>query len=195
ERAFGRVREQPIFRGQWRTDLVHFAMSHLVGPAEGLLTVAPATILFAWAVRPALQRVIQVQPLIVQFVEIVLVADLAQYTVHRAFHRIPWLRRVHAIHHSAQAMDWLAGSRLPLIDIVVTRGLSFVPLYLLGFSPPALYAYMIFVAFHAVFIHANVRFRFRAIERLIVTPRFHHWHHADAPEAVDRNFAVHLPLI
>lgn len=28
-----------------------------------------------------------------------------------------------------------------------------------------------------------------------VTPRFHHWHHAAHPEAVDRNFAVHLPWI
>ena len=33
------------------------------------------------------------------------------------------------------------------------------------------------------------------IEWLLVTPRFHHWHHAGAPEAVDRNFAVHLPLL
>jgi lathosterol oxidase len=57
------------------------------------------------------------------------------------------------------------------------------------------YAYLIFVSFHAVFIHANVRFRFRPIEWLVVTPRFHHWHHAAAPEAVDRNFAVHLPVI
>jgi fatty acid hydroxylase family protein len=70
-----------------------------------------------------------------------------------------------------------------------------VPLYLLGFSPPALYAYLIFLSFHAVFIHANVRSRFRAVEWLVVTPRFHHWHHAAAPEAVDRNFAVHLPLL
>jgi lathosterol oxidase len=57
------------------------------------------------------------------------------------------------------------------------------------------YAYLVFVSFHAVFIHANVRFRFRPIEWLVVTPRFHHWHHAAAPEAVDRNFAVHLPWI
>jgi sterol desaturase/sphingolipid hydroxylase (fatty acid hydroxylase superfamily) len=195
ERAFGRLREQPIFRPQWRTDLVHFAMSHLLVQATVLLTLAPATLLFAWAVRPALQRAMQAQPLVVQFVEIVVVADLAEYVVHRAFHRVPWLWRFHAIHHSAQAMDWLAGSRLHLLDIVVTRGLSFVPLYLLGFSPPALYAYLVFVSFHAVFIHANVRFRFRAIESLVVTPRFHHWHHAVAPEAVDRNFAIHLPVI
>ncbi len=195
ERAFGRLRDQPIFRPQWRTDLVHFAMSHLLVQATVLLTLAPATLLFAWAVRPALQRAMQAQPLVVQFVEIVVVADLAEYVVHRAFHRVPWLWRFHAIHHSAQAMDWLAGSRLHLLDIVVTRGLSFVPLYLLGFSSPALYAYLVFVSFHAVFIHANVRFRFRPIEWLVVTPRFHHWHHAAALEAVDRNFAVHLPVI
>jgi lathosterol oxidase len=115
--------------------------------------------------------------------------------VHRAFHRVPFLWRFHEIHHSAQALDWLAASRLHLVDIVVTRGLSFVPLFLLGFTPSAVYAYLIFVSFHAVFIHANVRFRFRPIEWLVVTPRFHHWHHAAAPEAVDRNFAIHLPLI
>jgi len=39
------------------------------------------------------------------------------------------------------------------------------------------------------------RFRLRALDWLLVTPRFHHWHHAAHPEAVDRNFAVHLPWI
>jgi lathosterol oxidase len=57
------------------------------------------------------------------------------------------------------------------------------------------YAYLVFVSFHAVFIHANLRFRFRGVEWLVVTPRFHHWHHAAAPEAVDKNFAIHLPVI
>jgi sterol desaturase/sphingolipid hydroxylase (fatty acid hydroxylase superfamily) len=195
ERTFGRLRAQPIFRPEWRTDLVYFAVSHLLVQVTVLLTLAPATLFFAWAVHPGLQQTVRGQPLPLQLLEIVVVADLAEYVVHRAFHRVPWLWRFHAIHHSASALDWLAASRLHLLDIVVTRGLSFVPLYLLGFAPPALYAYLVFVSFHAVFIHANVRFRFRAIEWLVVTPRFHHWHHADAPEAVDRNFAVHLPLL
>ena len=100
-----------------------------------------------------------------------------------------------AIHHSSRSMDWLAGSRLHLLDIVVTRGLSFVPLYVFGFAPAAIYAYLVFVSFHAVFIHANVRWNLRAIDRVLVTPRFHHWHHAAHPEAVNRNFAVHAPWI
>ena len=195
ERLFARLPAQPIFRSGWRTDLAHFTVSHLLVQVTVLLTLAPAALFFAWAVRPALQRAVQSQPLILQVVEIVVVADLAQYVVHRAFHRVPWLWRFHEIHHSARALDWLASARLHLVDIVVTRGLSFVPLYVLGFSAPAVYAYLVFVSFHAVFIHANVRFRFRPLERLLVTPRFHHWHHAAAAEAVDRNFAIHLPLL
>ncbi|HTO11133.1 MAG TPA: sterol desaturase family protein [Candidatus Binatia bacterium] len=195
ERAFPRLAAQPIFRAGWQTDLGYFAVSHLMVQVTVLLTMAPATLLFAWAARPALQAAIAGQPLVVQFVEIVLVADLAEYAVHRLFHRVPFLWRFHRIHHSAEAMDWLAGSRLHLVDIVLTRGLSFVPLYVLGFAPPALYAYLVFVSFHAVFIHANVRFRLRAIEWLVVTPRFHHWHHAMEAAAVDKNFAVHLPWI
>jgi len=158
-----------------------------------VLTMLPAALLFRWATQPWLQDAVAAQPLALQFLEVVLVADFTQYWVHRAFHRVPWLWRLHAIHHSSETMDWLAGSRLHLIDIVVTRGLSFVPLYVLGFAPPAVYAYLVFVSFLAVFIHANVRVDLGALDWVVATPRFHHWHHAATP--VDKNFAVHLPWI
>jgi lathosterol oxidase len=90
-------------------------------------------------------------------------------------------------------MDWLAGSRLHLVDVVVTRATSFVPLFLAGIGGPALVAYLVFVSFQAVFLHANLRFRFGALRWLLATPEFHHWHHAREP--VDKNFAVHLPCI
>jgi len=40
-----------------------------------------------------------------------LVADLAEYAVHRAYHEVPWLWKVHSVHHSVNTLDWLAGSR------------------------------------------------------------------------------------
>ncbi len=46
----------------------------------------------------------------------------------------------------------------------------------------------------ATFIHANVRWEFGWARRVIATPRFHHWHHAAEPEAIDKNFCVHTPL-
>ncbi|MFN5779347.1 MAG: sterol desaturase family protein, partial [Novosphingobium sp.] len=124
-----------------------------------------------------------------------LVADLAQYWVHRAFHRIPVLWRFHLVHHSAERMDWLAGSRLHLVDIVVTRGLVLLPLIVIGFDERAVLAYLGFVSFHAVFIHANFAPRWPWLERWLVMPRFHHWHHGIEPEARDVNFAVHLPWL
>jgi lathosterol oxidase len=195
ERLFAQRPGQPILRTGWPTDLMHFAISHLLVQVTVVLTMLPAALFFYWAASPRFQDLVASQPLVLQFVELLVVADLAEYAVHRLFHRVPWLWRFHAIHHSARELDWLAGSRLHLLDIVVTRGLSFVPLYLFGFAQPAIYAYLIFVSFHAVFIHANVRFRFPALEPWLVLPRFHHWHHAAHAEAIDKNFAIHLPLI
>jgi sterol desaturase/sphingolipid hydroxylase (fatty acid hydroxylase superfamily) len=33
------------------------------------------------------------------------------------------------------------------------------------------------------------------LEKLLVTPRFHHWHHGIEKEAIDVNFAIHFPLL
>jgi sterol desaturase/sphingolipid hydroxylase (fatty acid hydroxylase superfamily) len=193
ELLFGRLREQPFFRAEWRTDLWHFGVSHLLVQLTVFLTMAPAALFFRWAVAPELQAAVAAQPLVVQFVEVLVVADLTQYGVHRLFHVVPWLWRFHEIHHSSRHMDWLAGSRLHLVDIVVTRGLTFVPLYVAGFAPGPVFAYVLFVSFQAVLIHANVSWRFGPLRWVLATPQYHHWHHAVEP--VDVNFAVHLPVI
>ena len=122
-------------------------------------------------------------PTVVQFAALLLVADFTQYWVHRAFHAVPALWRFHAVHHSADQMDWLAGSRLHLVDIAVTRGLTYVPIYVLGFAEAPLFAYLVVVSVQATFIHANVNFAFGPLKWLVATPQFHHWHHAAEAEA------------
>jgi sterol desaturase/sphingolipid hydroxylase (fatty acid hydroxylase superfamily) len=72
---------------------------------------------------------------------------------------------------------------------------SFAPLFVMGFSQAALVAYAVFVSFQAVWLHANLRWRSRWLRWVIATPEYHHWHHSAEAEAVDCNFAVHLPLI
>jgi sterol desaturase/sphingolipid hydroxylase (fatty acid hydroxylase superfamily) len=193
EGAFALARSQRILRFGWRTDLAHFFVSHLLVQVLALLTLAPATLLFGGVVSPRLQAWIASRPLPLQLGIAVVVADLFQYGVHRAFHVVPWLWRFHAIHHSSREMDWLAGSRLHLLEVVATRGITFIPLFVLGFAPRALMAYLVLVAFQAVSLHANLRFRFPGLRRIVATPAFHHWHHAVSP--VDKNFAIHLPLI
>jgi sterol desaturase/sphingolipid hydroxylase (fatty acid hydroxylase superfamily) len=189
------LREQRTFRRGWQTDLAHFFTNHAGVQLLAFLSIVPVQLFFAWAVDSPLQRAVASQPFVLQFVEILLVVDLASYWVHRACHRVPLLWRFHAIHHSVEQMDWLAGSRLHVVDVIVTRMFGFLPIFLLGFSPAAVYAYLTFVSFHAVYIHANVRHRFPFLRRVVTTPEFHHWHHAAEPEAVDKNFAVLLSCI
>ena len=195
ERLFARLPEQGIFRDGWRTDLSYFFISALLVQVTTILTLKPAMVFFDWAAAPAAQQWIRALPGTVQFALLIVVADVTQYWVHRAFHAIPVLWRFHAVHHSAEQMDWLAGSRLHLVDVAVTRGLTYVPIYVLGFAETALVAYVAFVSIQATFIHANVRFNFGLLRWVMATPQFHHWHHGADREAVDKNFAVHLPLL
>lgn len=188
------LREQRIFRPGWQTDLKHFFVSHAGVQVLSFATLIPAQVLFSWAVQLDFQRAVAAQPLWLQFAEILLAVDFVTYWVHRAFHRVPWLWSFHAIHHSSRQMDWLAGSRMHLVDAFVTRAAAFVPIFVLGFAPAALYAYVVFVSFHAVYIHANVRWRWPGLRWVIATPEFHHWHHTSDEEGLDKNYAGFLPL-
>lgn len=194
ERLFALRAEQPVFRRQWGVDLTYFFINSLLVEVLTILTLQPALILFDWARVDSLNHVIGGSPIVIQVLLIVLVADLTQYWVHRTFHSTAVLWPFHAVHHSAEEMDWLAGSRLHLIDVIITRGLTYVPIFVLGFSNAALMAYVFLVAAQATFIHANVRWRFPLVRRIVATPAFHHWHHSADRDAVDKNFAVHTPI-
>ncbi len=194
ERLLGN-REQPIFRFEWREDLLYFLISTLFVQVLTFLTMLPASTILENTDWVGFRQLVGSQWVILQFLEITLLTDLVQYWVHRAFHRIPWLWKFHAVHHSAQVMDWLASSRMHVLEIVLLRAFTVIPMYVLGFSEPALYMYLLFVFFLSAMVHSNLRIRFRFLDRLVVTPRFHHWHHGIEQEAVDVNFAVHFPFL
>ncbi len=194
ERMFPR-REQRVFRKGWRTDLSHFFVSHMGVQISVLLTMVPAALLFRWMLGSPFQHAVGAQPLWLQCIEALVLADLFAYGSHRLFHAVPLLWRFHAIHHSCEHLDWLASSRLHIVDIVVTRAVAFLPLYVMGFSPEALVPYLIFASLQGIGIHSNLRFGFGPLRYLLVTPQFHHWHHTAQAEAIDKNFAIHLPVI
>jgi lathosterol oxidase len=187
--------DQRTFRPQWSTDAFYFVATHLPAQLITMAMVIPAAYASRWLAIPALVQTIGSLPFLIQLPLAIVVADLSQYVIHRAFHRIPFLWRFHAIHHSIETMDWVAGSRSHYVDILITRGLIMIPMTLLGFSQGTMAGYLVFVSFHATFCHTDFRPRVIWIEPYFVTVRYHHWHHAAHPEAVDVNFAIHLPFI
>ena len=133
-------------------------------------------------------------PWIVQLIAIMLLTDFAQYWLHRAFHRVPFLWGFHAVHHSAKSMDWMAGARMHFLEIIVLRSVTATPALIIGFDESALQAYMLIVYMSSTFIHSNVGTNFGFLEKILVFPRFHHWHHGLEKEAIDVNFSIHFPL-
>jgi sterol desaturase/sphingolipid hydroxylase (fatty acid hydroxylase superfamily) len=194
ERLLGR-REQPVFRYEWREDLLYFTISSLLVQVLTFLSLAPAMTILKHTHWEGLRGAIASQPVVLQFFEIMLLTDLVQYWVHRAFHRLPFLWKFHAVHHSAQTMDWLAGSRMHVLEIVCLRGCTVIPMYVLGFAEPALYAYIFFVYLFSTLVHSNLRVNFGFLRYGFVTPLYHHWHHGIEKEAIDVNFAVHFPIL
>lgn len=194
ERLFGQ-REQPIFRREWREDLLYFLIGTLLVQGLTYLSLAPALAILHHTEWSGFRNWVASQPVVLQFVAIVFLTDLVQYWVHRTFHRVAFLWKFHAIHHSAETMDWLASSRMHVVELVFLRGCTVIPMYVLGFAEPALYSYLVFVFFLSALVHSNLRLPLRFLDRIIVTPRFHHWHHGIEREAVDVNFAVHFPFL
>ncbi|MBC7624596.1 MAG: sterol desaturase family protein [Aeromicrobium sp.] len=195
EKLFPLNKKQPVFRPEWQTDFHHFIVNHLI---VGFVLLATNKLVhggFGWAINTNLQMWIQSLPFLFELLLIVLVADLVQYWTHRAYHEVPLLWRLHAIHHSAKSMDWLAGSRQHVLELIITRTLILAPIYVLGFSKGVIDAYIIIVGFQAVFNHCNVDVRLGPLRYLIVTPNFHHWHHSQDQEALDRNYSAHFAFI
>lgn len=188
-------KEQTILREEWKTDLHHFFINHLL---IGFVLLASNHFVhgvFGWTKLDNTGDFIASLPMIAQVFLIVFIADLIQYICHRCYHEIPFLWRFHSIHHSVKTMDWLAGSRLHLLDIILTRSLVLLPIFSLGFSKDVIDVYVIIVGFQAVFNHANARINFDWLKYIIVTPQFHHWHHASDASGIDKNYAAHFSFI
>ena len=195
EKLFALRKDQPVFRAEWQTDFHHFIVNHMVVGFVLLVTNLLVHRLFGWAASDGVRGWVQGLNFWVALFLIILVADLVQYWTHRAYHEVPVLWRLHAVHHSVKSMDWLAGSRQHILELILTRTLVLAPIYVLGFSKEVIDAYIIVVGFQAVFNHANVSVRLGPLRYLIVTPNFHHWHHSQDQEALDRNYAAHFAFL
>lgn len=188
--------DQRLFRTEWREDLFYYLVSSMMVQLITFLALAPSSYInahFDWL--DGIRAVIGDLPWLVQFALAMVLTDLTQYWFHRLCHRVPFLWGFHAVHHSAKAMDWLAGSRMHFVEIVLLRGVTSLPLLTLGFLPSVMQAYVALVYVYASLVHANVRGDFDRLGKWLVVPRFHHWHHAIEAEGVDKNFAIHFPML
>ena len=195
------VRRQKILRKAFLTDLSYYFLNSIL---PGIILAFPLSLIAVTVHRFMPYRWQQLPlelPLWAHLAAVALVAEIGFYWGHRWSHEFPLLWRFHAIHHSAEEIDWLINTRAHPLDMVFTRLCGLAPLYVLGLAQPVGkttdLAPLILVLAGTVwgfFVHANVRWRFGWLEWLLATPTFHHWHHT-RDEHRDHNYAPLFPVL
>src|SRR5258705_11055841 len=98
ERLWPQYPKQGTFRSEWTLDVVYFMSTHLPIQILSFLVLLPATLATKYLGIPALQHSIARLPWLLQFFLAVVAADVAEYFIHLAFHKVPFLWRFSAVH-------------------------------------------------------------------------------------------------
>jgi sterol desaturase/sphingolipid hydroxylase (fatty acid hydroxylase superfamily) len=186
---------QQVLRTGVRTDVIHFVVTGTLGAIALIALVIVLAVPLQRLTPDALRAAVTSQPAVLQFLEALLIVEIAGYWAHRAHHEIPMLWKLHRVHHSSAEMDWLAAAHLHPLDSATSRIVAIAPLAILGFSKATFGAALVLLQLHAIFQHANFRVRFGPIGQLVSSPHFHHWHHTGDADARDRNFAGMFPWV
>ena len=177
EKLFPRHRQR-VRRPAVGTDIAYALAQPLMVVAGTAVAVVVAVASLAWLPGLALRPLVSMLPSTPRLVLGVVLFDLVAYWAHRWSHEVPFLWRFHAVHHSTEHLDWISGFRSHPFDGALVAP-PFIFLLAAGFSAEFAGALAIIQLVTGLFLHANVRWRLRPLQRVVATPEFHHWHHAD----------------
>lgn len=184
---------QRFFRPQWWTDFCFMAGEYLFFNGAVFWVLKRLGPWITQATPGTLRHFVGGMNWWAQAAVVVILGDFLIYWGHRLQHRIGFLWRFHAIHHSAEHLDWLAAHREHPIDSLYTILLVNLPIFALGFQVKYLAFFAGFRGLWAIFIHANVRLPIGPLRILIGAPELHHWHHHRDRDA--GNYANVSPLM
>jgi sterol desaturase/sphingolipid hydroxylase (fatty acid hydroxylase superfamily) len=127
----------------------------------------------------------------IAFLPLLLLRSAANYGVHRALHALPWLWRIHRVHHSDTLIDCTTGLRSHAAEAVIVAAVSGLIVIALGPPLTSVVAVDALLLVATFWHHAAIRLPqglSRRLEWALITPRLHLLHHSQAKPDHDRNF-------
>lgn len=191
ERLFPYVRGQRLFRKGFFDDFVLYTLiqSYIAGILIAAIIGYIDSHTQIRSIRPFEDIPFWGQCLIFFFIH-----DFYIYWFHRLQHKLPLLWRIHEAHHSSHEVDWLSGSRSHILEIIINQTVEFAPIILLGAVPEVAVFKGTIDAVWGMYIHSNISVNTGKLQYFINGPEMHRWHHADAEEAIDKNFSTKLAI-
>jgi sterol desaturase/sphingolipid hydroxylase (fatty acid hydroxylase superfamily) len=174
--------------GDRRRDMLHALINEALN-ALGLLAL------------PGLMTLIAIDgawpsswPLWLQVGLAIFIADAGVSLMHYASHRVPWMWRLHAIHHSVERLYGFNGlMKHPLHQLLeATAGL--LPLLVLGIPSEVAVLLAFAIAIQLLLQHSNVDMRVGPLRWIFAWAPLHRFHHMKYGRAGDVNFGLFFTL-
>lgn len=175
-------------RGDTLRDTCHALVNEAANFATLLLLPALTGVASAKDVWPT------TWPFALQVVLAVLVLDAGISFAHYASHRVAWLWRFHAVHHSVKRMYGFNGLVKHPVHQAIETFAGTLPLILLGLPSNVATVLVFAVAVQLLLQHSNVDYAMGPFKYLLATSEVHRFHHQRSPELGDVNFGLFTTL-
>lgn len=126
----------------------------------------------------------------------ILLLDLVIYAQHVAFHAVPWLWRLHRLHHADLEVDVTTGVRFHPLEILISMAVKIAAVVALGAPALGVVLFEVLLNATSMFNHSNVRIpaKIDSLLRLfVVTPDMHRIHHSILRDETNSNFGFQVP--
>lgn len=125
----------------------------------------------------------------------VVAMDFVIWLQHVMVHAIPALWRLHQVHHADPDYDLTTGARFHPLEIMLSIGIKFATIVLLGAPVLAVVVFEVLLSACAMFNHGNIRLSpkvDRVLRWVLVTPDMHRVHHSVEDDESNSNFGFNL---
>ncbi|OGB17019.1 MAG: fatty acid hydroxylase [Burkholderiales bacterium RIFCSPLOWO2_12_67_14] len=125
----------------------------------------------------------------------VVAMDFVIWLQHVMVHAVPALWRLHRVHHADLDYDLTTGARFHPLEIVLSMGIKFATIALLGAPVLAVVVFEVLLSACALFNHGNIRLPDgvdRVLRWFLVTPDMHRVHHSVEDDESNSNFGFNL---
>lgn len=134
-------------------------------------------------------------PSLFDFIIGLVLLDLIIYWQHRIFHKVPFLWKLHRVHHTDKTLDVSSALRFHPAELFISVLIKFFFVVVLGINATTAVTFEIVLNGMAMFNHGNIRIPSTIdfiLRKFIVTPDFHRTHHSDEPSLMHSNFGFNL---
>lgn len=152
----------------------------------------------AWAASAGVGLLHQLAvPWPVALLATVLVLDATSWLLHRLYHALPLLWRVHRIHHSDIHLSATTGVRFHPLEVALSACVRAAAVVALGADALGVAAFEGLLLLASQLQHADVRLPSGVevwLRRVLVTPDLHRIHHSLRRQEADSNYGTVLTL-